>query len=144
MSTQPINPHLGSDQNYIVGPEVAQYFEKLGLFESVRGLKRKVSPSTIAPSHSSSSDIQSQYFAPVGLIDGAGLFRSAHINEIYEFIDLPVFPESEETIEVIGFSPEKAHEIWMNWNSLPEDEKIPSEFLKFILETIKYSAADQN
>ncbi|KAK6512951.1 hypothetical protein TWF506_009113 [Arthrobotrys conoides] len=122
----------------IVGPEVARYFEKLGLFEPIKGNKRKVSPSTISQGRLSptSSHQASHHFAPANLLDGPALFSSASIHEMQAFIEIPVFLRSQETLEIIGFNPEKAQSIWNSWEGIPETEKSPDLFLEFVLEFI--------
>ncbi|KAF3289938.1 hypothetical protein TWF970_003681 [Orbilia oligospora] len=121
----------------IVSLEVAHYFEELGLFKPIQGKKRKVSPSTISQGNSAaSSDSTSRQFMPTNLIDGSSIFASAAIHQFKEFIEIPVFLQSQETIEFIGFTSEKAQNIWNLWEGVPDNEKSSRTFLEFILEFI--------
>ncbi|KAF3311472.1 hypothetical protein TWF173_008293 [Orbilia oligospora] len=121
----------------IVSPEVAHYFEELGLFKPIQGKKRKVSPLTISQGSSvASSDSSSRQFMPMNLIDGSSIFTSAAIHQFKEFIEIPVFLQSQETIEFIGFTSEKAQSIWNLWEGVPDNEKSSRTFLEFILEFI--------
>ncbi|KAF3132969.1 hypothetical protein TWF703_007108 [Orbilia oligospora] len=121
----------------IVSSEVAHYFEELGLFKPIQGKKRRISPPTISQGSSAvSSDSSSRQFMPTNLIDGSSIFASAAIHQVKEFIEIPVFLQSQETIEIIGFTSEKARSIWNLWEGVPEDEKSSRTFLEFILEFI--------
>ncbi|KAK6336857.1 hypothetical protein TWF718_009646 [Orbilia javanica] len=127
--------------NNIVGPEEVAYMEELGLFIPTDNRTRMISPSTITFSDptsdsSSSSSLSWRSFTPQNLIDGAGLFSSADIHETRDFVEIPVFLQSKETIEAIGFNKEKAHAIWALWEKLPDDERIPSTFIRFVLDVI--------
>ncbi|KAF3178980.1 hypothetical protein TWF751_000990 [Orbilia oligospora] len=121
----------------IVSSEVAHYFEELGLFKPIQEKKRRISPSTISQGSSAvSSDSSSRQFMPTNLIDGSSIFTPAAIHQVKEFIEIPVFLQSQETIEIIGFTSEKARSIWNLWEGVPDNEKSPRAFLQFILEFI--------
>ncbi|KAF3258633.1 hypothetical protein TWF217_005407 [Orbilia oligospora] len=121
----------------IVSSEVAHYFEELGLFKPIQEKKRRISPSTISHGSSAvSSDSSSRQFMPTNLIDGSSIFTPAAIHQVKEFIEIPVFLQSQETIEIIGFTSEKARSIWNLWEGVPDNEKSSRAFLQFILEFI--------
>ncbi|KAK6507901.1 hypothetical protein TWF481_006322 [Arthrobotrys musiformis] len=111
----------------VVSAELASYFEKLGLFLPLQGEKRRISPSSLSPSH----------FTSPNFIDGTRVFSSASIHEAQEFIEIPLVLQSRETAEIVGFGSEKAQSIWNSWQGVPDDEKSDEGFLQFLLDFIR-------
>ncbi|KAK6532463.1 hypothetical protein TWF281_006652 [Arthrobotrys megalospora] len=122
MATTVPRPSQELNDINIVSPEVAQYFEEVGLFEPPKSNKRKISTSTI-----------SHHSAPAHLIDGMGHFTAAAISEVSEFIEIPLSLESVETLEMVGFSQERTELIWNFWMELSPEDKEEIDFLDFIL-----------
>ncbi|KAK6526003.1 hypothetical protein TWF281_011044 [Arthrobotrys megalospora] len=120
----------------VVNPEVVQYFEEIGLFEPAVNNKRKISPSTMSPSVSPSSTT-SQHSTPSHLVDGAGQFQAATVAEITDYVDIPTKLESSETLELMGFCPDRAETILNLWLTIPSDAEGPRTFLDFTLEFVK-------
>ncbi|KAF3189222.1 hypothetical protein TWF225_002979 [Orbilia oligospora] len=123
----------------VVSPEVAQFFEERGLFHPVVNNRRKISPSTISPSCSSSSVCSSGYLChltPTHFVDGTNHFTSATISEPCDFVEVPVFLESRETLEFVGFCPERAEYIWDLWSKITMHDMHVFNFIDFALDFI--------
>ncbi|KAF3921753.1 hypothetical protein AA313_de0200123 [Arthrobotrys entomopaga] len=121
----------------IIQPHIVDYFEGIGLFEPPKNKIRRISTATISPSISSSSSSEVLNLGPSHMRNGRGIFPSADISEPIDHIDLPVELESQETLEFVGFSPEKASDIWNRWLGIPPDLEISEYFEEFALEFVK-------
>ncbi|KAK6500793.1 hypothetical protein TWF506_003556 [Arthrobotrys conoides] len=124
-TTDPSSPRVLHNIE-IVSPEIAQFFENIGLFQPPVSNRRKISPSALSPNVSSTAHF----------IDGGDHFTAATISEPCDFLEIPVWLESQETLEIIGFCPEKAEQIWSLWSRIPADEIMAFDFLQFALEFI--------
>ncbi|EGX47929.1 hypothetical protein AOL_s00081g256 [Orbilia oligospora ATCC 24927] len=123
----------------VVSPEVVRFFEERRLFHPVVNNRRKISPSTISPSCSSPSVCSggpSCYPAPTHLVDGTNHFTSAAISKPCDFIEIPVFLESRETLEFVGFCPERAEYIWDLWSKIPMHDIHVFNFFDFAVDFI--------
>ncbi|KAF3928542.1 hypothetical protein ABW21_db0205311 [Orbilia brochopaga] len=126
-----------------VSPLVIQYdtviiLERAGLLSSPIDNKRKLSTSTIA---SSSSGTPSTSSSKPGNLDPANL------TDPTTTIEIPTHLESKETLECIGFSPDRAAQLWELFSNPQivdddDDDDVDNCLYTFILETLRYSTCD--
>ncbi|KAF3921780.1 hypothetical protein AA313_de0202093 [Arthrobotrys entomopaga] len=103
----------------VMDPETAGYFESVGLFGPPRGNIRTVHVYTTSPSLSQQ---------PYEFIDlEQSVFRTPDDNT-EEGIEVPINYESPESLEFVGFSPEKAAELWAIWDAIPLSRKSLRQF----------------
>ncbi|KAK6525347.1 hypothetical protein TWF694_005486 [Orbilia ellipsospora] len=110
-------------------PQVAQYFELVGLFGPSINNKTKAHICTTCPDLSA---VSHEY------IDlEHGVLRTPGNSEDQEYIEIPDSFESLEALEFVGFSPDMAKEIWGQWNAFSEETRYLTSFRKFAMSFVK-------
>ncbi|KAK6496796.1 hypothetical protein TWF481_001784 [Arthrobotrys musiformis] len=116
--------------------QTTAYFEMFCLFKPAFGNKREISTFILSPfiSSSASPPTGAQMFTPTHLANGMGKFNAASLFESKKTIEIPLYLESVETLEMIGFCPQQAELIMGFWWALLEGTQI--SFLELVLDCI--------
>lgn len=112
-----------------VSEDVASYFEAEGLMTPITNNKRKISTSTISPENlrfrtPTPSSSSNPSISPEN-------FKAAYIREEVDVVEVPARLKSQETYEYLGFTRERAAELWTRY--LTYGDEIQGDFLDFAI-----------
>src|SRR4051812_42284647 len=125
----PLMPSLN-----IIQPDTAIFLKQAGLISPPVNNKQKISTSAI--SLSSRSSISRNVITDDNKFTASD-FKVTNIYNSSNSVEIPVQLESKETLEFMGYTSEKAAEIWTRFCNFPED--MPDDFLSYALEVIEYA-----